>query len=61
MKLYYSGLDCIIVYGFSLIFNLIFLKLVDKVKEPAPYKKFILPHVSDVTVIAYSERVEEEI
>lgn len=58
-KLFYSSLDVLVVYGFSIVFQVFFLALLSRQPAPPSYSRFVLPNVSNRSLPAYSEYRED--
>ena len=54
-KLFFSALDIVIIYGFTIIYQVIFLVLIGKQLPPSQYTKYVLPKVSTRSLPALSE------
>ena len=54
-KLFFSALDVAIIYGFTIIYQIIFLVLIGKQLPPSAYNKYVLPKVSTRSLPALSE------
>jgi hypothetical protein len=54
-KLFYSAVDLLIIYGITLIFQVIFLMLLKNQPVTLDYKKYVLPNVSNRSLPAFSE------
>ncbi len=61
LKLFYSSVDLLLVYGATLLFQLVFLALIRGQPSASDYEKYILPNVSNKTLPAFSEPNEEEV
>lgn len=54
-KLFFSALDIVLIYGFTIIYQVIFLLLIGKQLPPSTYTKYILPKISCRSLPALSE------
>lgn len=53
-KLFFSALDVVFIYGFTIIYQVTFLFLIGKQLPPSAYTKYIIPKVSTRSLPALS-------